>query len=125
MRKDTYRFSSCCFLLIHYLVSHKKITGDVVTSFSCSNKIKKLCDYHGQIIATKIDFKYIADIILKNDVLIEESRGISVLGHIPERDGILTAMILIEYIAKSGKSINEPIEEIYDIAGPFALKETI
>ena len=112
-------------LLIHYLVSHKKITGDVVTSFSCSNKIKKLCDHHGlnhQV--TKIGFKYIADIILKNDVLIggEESGGISVKGHIPERDGIWTAMILIEYIAKSGKSINELIEEIYDITGPFCFK---
>ena len=112
-------------LLIHYLVLEKKMSGEVVTSFSCSNKIKKLCDYHGlKHKVTKIGFKYIADIILENDVLIggEESGGISIKGHIPERDGIWTAMILIEYIAKSGKSIDELIEEVYGITGSFCFK---
>ena len=112
-------------LLIHYLVLEKKMSGEVVTSFSCSNKIKKLCAYHRlKHKVTKIGFKYIADIILKNKVLIggEESGGISIQGHIPERDGIWTAMILIEYIAKSGKSIDQLIKEIYKITGSFCFK---
>ena len=97
----------------------------LITSFSCSNKIKKLCAYHKlKHKVTKIGFKYIADIILKNKVLIggEESGGISIQGHIPERDGIWTAMILIEYIAKSGKSIDQLIKEIYKITGSFCFK---
>jgi phosphomannomutase len=59
--------------------------------------------------------------MVKEDVLIggEESGGIAVKGHIPERDGIWMGLILWEFMAKSGKTLDELIEEVYEIVGPF------
>ena len=80
-------------LLIHYMYKVKGQTGDVYSTFSCTSKIQKLCDVYGlKNIVTKIGFKYICDLIVNsgNPFLVggEESGGIAVAGHIPERDGI-------------------------------------
>ncbi len=112
-------------LLIHYLNKHKGLTGKVVTSFSCTGKIKKLCDLYGlEQQTTKIGFKYICDIMVNEDVLIggEESGGIAIKGHIPERDGVWIGLVIWEFMAKSGKSLDELIEEVYDLVGSFAVE---
>jgi len=109
-------------LLIKYLVEEKKLKGKVVISFSLSPKIKKMCDHYGldyQVV--QIGFKNIAGIILEEDVLLggEESGGIATKGHIPERDGIWMGLILWEYMVKSGKSLKELIDDVYNIVGEF------
>ncbi|MCO5268772.1 MAG: phosphoglucomutase/phosphomannomutase family protein [Brumimicrobium sp.] len=109
-------------LLIHYMVKYKGLKGKVVTAFSSSPKIKKLCKHYGLEHETvKIGFKYIAGLMVTEDVLVggEESGGIAVKGHIPERDGIWMGMILWEFMAKSGKRLTELIHEVYDIVGGF------
>jgi len=111
-------------LLIHYLHKFKGLTGKVVTSFSCTEKIKKLCGLYGlEQQTTKIGFKYICDIMVEDDVLIggEESGGIAIKGHIPERDGVWIGLVIWEYMAKTGKSLDELISEIYDLVGSFAV----
>ena len=78
-------------LLIHYMVKYKKMKGKVVTAFSCTVKVKQICNHYGLDNETvKIGFKHIADKMITEDVLIggEESGGIATTGHIPERDGI-------------------------------------
>jgi phosphomannomutase len=69
----------------------------------------------------KIGFKYIAGIMIDEDVLLggEESGGIAVKGHIPERDGIWMGLIIWEFMAKSGKTLDQLIDEVYAIVGPF------
>jgi phosphomannomutase len=69
----------------------------------------------------KIGFKYIADIMVAEDVLVggEESGGIATKGHIPERDGIWMGLIIWEFMAKSGKSLDDLINEVYEIVGAF------
>ena len=59
--------------------------------------------------------------MVDEDVLIggEESGGIAVKGHIPERDGIWMGLIIWEYMAKSGKTLDQLIEEVYAIVGAF------
>ncbi|MBO6515852.1 MAG: phosphoglucomutase/phosphomannomutase family protein [Bacteroidia bacterium] len=112
-------------LLIHYLHKHKGLNGKVVNSFSCTGKIKKLCDLYGlEQQTTKIGFKYICDIMVNEDVLIggEESGGIAIKGHIPERDGVWIGFVIWEFMAKTGKSLDELIEEIYDLVGSFAVE---
>jgi phosphomannomutase len=52
----------------------------------------------------------------------EESGGIAVAGHIPERDGIWIGLIIWEFIAKTGRSLSELVQEIYDIVGKFAVE---
>jgi phosphomannomutase len=109
-------------LLIHYMVKYKKLTGKVVIAFSVSPRIEKMCKHYGlEVITTKIGFKEIATIMVEDDVLIggEESGGIAVKGHIPERDGIWMGLIIWEFMAKSGKTLDELIDEVYEIVGPF------
>ena len=112
-------------LLILYLHKHKGLTGKVVNSFSCTGKIKKLCDLYGlEQQTTKIGFKYICDIMVNDDVLIggEESGGIAIKGHIPERDGVWIGLVIWEFMAKTGTSLDELINEIYDLVGSFAVE---
>jgi phosphomannomutase len=109
-------------LLIHYLVKYKGMKGKVVVAFSVTDKVKKLCEVYGlECQVTKIGFKYICEIMVNDDVLVggEESGGIAVKGHIPERDGVWNALLLMEFMAKTGKSLRELIQEVYDIVGPF------
>ena len=112
-------------LLIHYLCKYKKMKGKVVVAFSVTPRIKRMCAHYGlELQVTKIGFKYICDIMIKEDVLIggEESGGIAIKGHIPERDGIWIGLTLWEFMAKSGKSLKELIKEVYAITGSFAFE---
>ncbi|MCS7073030.1 MAG: phosphoglucomutase/phosphomannomutase family protein [Bacteroidia bacterium] len=111
-------------LLIHYLHHYKGLSGKVVCTFSCTSKIQKLCElYKLPYQVTKIGFKYIAEIMLKEQVLVggEESGGIAVIGHVPERDGIYIGLTIFELMAKTGKTLSQLIEEIYSIVGRFAM----
>lgn len=110
-------------LLIHILHKYKKMTGKVVIAFSVSPKIKKMCRAYGiEVQVTPIGFKHIAEIMVKEDVLVggEESGGIAVKGHIPERDGIWDGLVILEHMAKSGKSLEELINEVYEVVGEFS-----
>ncbi|MBT5859275.1 MAG: phosphoglucomutase/phosphomannomutase family protein [Flavobacteriales bacterium] len=112
-------------LLIHYLVKYKSWSGKVVTAFSCSVKVEQMCKHYGLEQETvQIGFKHIAGKMIKEDVLIggEESGGIATKGHIPERDGIWMGLILFEFMAKSGKSLDDLINEVYEIVGPFSFE---
>lgn len=109
-------------LLLHYLVKYKHQSGKVVTAFSTTPRVKTLADHYGlESEIVKIGFKYIAGMMVEQDVLIggEESGGIAVKGHIPERDGIWMGLIIWEFMAKSGKTLDELIQEVYAIVGPF------
>jgi phosphomannomutase len=112
-------------LLIHYLVKYKGQTGKVCTAFSTTVKIKNMCEHYGlPLEVVKIGFKYICGIMVKEDVLVggEESGGIAIKGHIPERDGIWMGLVIWEFMAKSGKTLNQLIEEVYAITGTFAFE---
>jgi phosphomannomutase len=109
-------------LLIHYLVKYKKMKGKVVTAFSATPRVKKMAEhYHLESQVVKIGFKYICGIMVDEDVLLggEESGGIAIKGHIPERDGIWMGLTIWEYMAKSGKTLDELIQEVYEIVGAF------
>lgn len=109
-------------LLIHYLHKYKNYTGKVVIAFSVSEKVKRLCEHYGlDYEVTKIGFKYICGKMVTEDVLLggEESGGIAVKGHTPERDGIWCGLLLMEFMAKTGKNLNQLIHEVYQITGSF------
>jgi phosphomannomutase len=93
----------------------KGLRGRVVKTFSTSRIVDLLCKKLGlELVTTPIGFKYITDEMLKGDVLIggEESGGIGILGHLPERDGVLNALLLLESVVKSGKGLGEQFAEI-------------
>ncbi len=112
-------------LLMEYLSTFKGYTGKVVKSFSVSDKVQALADHLGlETITTKIGFKYICEHMVQDDVLIgaEESGGIAIKGHIPERDGVWMGLVIMEYCAKTGKTVKELILDIYDKIGSFAVE---
>lgn len=112
-------------LLMQYLHHDKGLSGKIVKSFSVSSKIDKLAKHLNlETITTKIGFKYICEYMITDDVLIgaEESGGIAVKGHIPERDGIWMGLLVLEYMAKTGKSIEQLIDDTYAIVGAFAVE---
>jgi len=109
-------------LLLYYMVEHKGMTGKVVGTFSVTEKLQKLAAHYGlPYEETPIGFKHIAQIIIKEEVIVggEESGGLSVLGHIPERDGVWNGLLLLEFMVKTGKTLTELMEDIYAIVGRF------
>ncbi|NNE27276.1 MAG: phosphoglucomutase/phosphomannomutase family protein [Saprospiraceae bacterium] len=109
-------------LLLYYLKEYKNYDGEVIITFSVTNKMKQLAAQYGlNIQETKIGFKYIAEIMTKDDVLVggEESGGLAVKGHINERDGIWIGLIIMEFMAKTGKSLEALIEDVYAKVGAF------
>lgn len=109
-------------LLLCYMYEHKNLDGKVIITFSVTNKMKELAKQYGlDIKVTKIGFKYIAEIMCNDDVLVggEESGGLAVKGHIKERDGVWIGLVIMEFMAKTGKSLEELIDYIYDKVGSF------
>jgi phosphomannomutase len=109
-------------LLLYYLKEYKNYDGKVIITFSVTNKMEKLARQYGlDIEVTKIGFKYIAEIMCNEDVIVggEESGGLAVKGHIKERDGIWIGLIIMEFMAVTGKSLEALIEDIYSKVGAF------
>lgn len=114
-------------LLIHYLHKYKGLSAKVATGFSSTVKIKKLCEiYNLPLEIVKIGFKHICGLMLKEEILMggEESGGIAVTGHVPERDGIYNGLVIWEAMVKTGKSLQQLIQEIYDLTGAFAFERS-
>ena len=109
-------------LLLLYLHKHKGAEGKVVVAASTTPRVGKLAKKFGlSYDMVKVGFKYIAQQMIDEDVLIggEESGGIAIKGHIPERDGIWMGLVIFEYMVKSGKSLDFLIKEVYELVGEF------
>jgi phosphomannomutase len=109
-------------LLLLYLGKYKGQKGNIIITFSVTDKMKKLAALLDlPIEVTPIGFKYIADIMTQKEVLVggEESGGLAVKGHIPERDGIWIGLMILEFMSVTGKSLKELIQEVYDLVGSF------
>ena len=109
-------------LLLLYLHKYKSMNGKVVVAASTTPRVVKLAEMWGlEHDTVQIGFKHIAQQMINEDVLIggEESGGIAIKGHIPERDGIWMGLVIFEYMAKSGKSLTSLIKEIYELVGEF------
>ena len=109
-------------LLLLHLIRNRKMSGGVICTFSQSVLIKRIAEAYGfPLFETPIGFKHIADLMLREDILIgaEESGGIGVKGHIPERDGILNSLLLLEAIITAEKMPSEIVREIQREFGEF------
>ena len=109
-------------LLIKYLFEVKKLTGKVVRGFSTSDLVRKYCEKNNiELETVPIGFKHISKIMINDDVMIgaEESGGIGIKGHLPERDGIYNGLLYMEMLAEYGKSISELKKEFDDEFGLY------
>ncbi len=109
-------------VLLRHLVERKGLTGGVIKTVSTTRMIDRLTEKFGlQLFETPIGFKHICELMLSNDILMggEESGGLGVKGHIPERDGILMGLLLLEAMAMSGKGLRQLLSETMDEIGHF------
>ena len=108
-------------LLVKYLHTEKKMDGIIVKTFSTSDMLDKQAEKYGlSLEVTPIGFKYVADIIINGNVLAggEESGGLAVKGHLPERDGIYIGLLIAEMMATSGKTLSGLVQDLFDEFGP-------
>ncbi len=109
-------------VLVQYLIEHRKWSGAVVKSLSVSNLVDNVCQHYGvKLYTTPVGFKYIGELMMTNDVLIggEESGGIGLKNHIPERDGPLVGLMLAEMLSKVKKPFSEILYNIESRFGKF------
>lgn len=114
-------------LSLRYLVEKRGWKGPVIRTVSTTSMIDRLAKrYELPIYETPVGFNHIADYMLKGDVLIggEESGGISFRGHIPEGDGLLMGLLLLEIVADSGATLYELVEDMLKDVGPAFYQRT-
>ena len=107
-------------LLLKYFIEEKKMTGEVAKSFSVSQIIDTMCKKYGVVLhETPVGFKYLCRLMVERDILIaaEESGGIGVKGHLPERDGTYIGLLLAEIMATRKKKLSELVTELMEEFG--------
>jgi phosphomannomutase len=107
-------------LLLKYFIEEKKMTGEVAKSFSVSQIIDKMCKKYGLVLhETPVGFKYLCRLMVERDILIaaEESGGLAVKGHLPERDGTYIGLLLAEIMATRKKKLSELVTELMEEFG--------
>lgn len=117
-------FSSHCIftIILKHLIEYKKLHGAVVKTVSTTAMIDLLAaKFALTLYETPIGFKHICELMLDKDVIMggEESGGLGVKGHIPERDGILLGLLLMEIMAVNGKGLRQLLDETMDEIGHF------
>jgi alpha-D-glucose phosphate-specific phosphoglucomutase len=112
-------------LLFDYLVRVKKMTGGVARSVATSHLVDAVAKAHDiQVYETPVGFKYVGELISQDKIIIggEESAGLSIKGHVPEKDGILACFLVAEMVAREGKPVGQLLEELYQRVGRFITK---
>lgn len=104
----------CYAVLLQWLLKRKPWTGVVTRAFNTTRMLDRIArKYDRELIEHGIGFKYVADVVLSGrEVLIggEESGGIGIPRHLPERDGILNSLLIANVMAEEGKSLGELVE---------------
>ena len=108
-------------LLVKYLYEERGLRGDIVKTFSTTDMLDRMGEAYGLTVqTTPIGFKYIAGTIIDGDVLVggEESGGMAVKGHIPERDGLYIGLTVAEMMVKRERTLSGLVRELMDEFGP-------
>jgi len=112
-------------LLLLYLLEDRGLRGGVIQTICGTALIDKICKMYGlKMYETSVGFKYIADIINKKNILLggEETGGVAFKGWLPERDGILSGLLILEMIASRKKSLTKILDRINKTYGVYVYK---
>ena len=107
-------------ILTDYLFESRGWTLGVARSVATSHLIDRVAKYRGiKLYETPVGFKFIGELINKDEIILggEESAGLSIHGHYPEKDGILACLLAAEAVAARGKSLTEQLNELYEKVG--------
>ncbi len=112
-------------LLLDYLIRVRKLEGGVARSVATSHLIDAVAKKHGvPVYETPVGFKYIGELICQDKLVIggEESAGLTIKGHVPEKDGILACFLVAEMVAREGKTVRQLLERLYGEVGRFVTR---
>lgn len=112
-------------LLLDYLIRVRKLEGGVARSVATSHLVDAVARKHGvPVYETAVGFKYIGELISQDKIVIggEESAGLTIKGHVPEKDGILACFLVAEMVAHEGKTVRELLERLYGQVGRFVTR---
>lgn len=112
-------------LLLDYLVRVRGMKGGVARSVATSHLVDAVAAKHGvEVYETPVGFKYVGELISQDKIIIggEESAGLSIKGHVPEKDGILACFLVAEMVAREGMSVKRLLERLYGQVGTFVTK---
>ncbi|MEX2080066.1 MAG: phosphoglucomutase/phosphomannomutase family protein, partial [Dehalococcoidia bacterium] len=109
-------------ILVEYLLGERGLRGPIVKSVTTTAMASVLAKHYGvPVIETPVGFKHIGPVMTERDALIggEESGGYGFRGHLPERDGILAGLLLLDFVARTGKRPSELLERVFAITGEY------
>jgi phosphoglucomutase len=109
-------------LLFDYLVETRGWKNGVAKSVATTNLINALAQKHGvELYETPVGFKYIGELIMQDKIAIggEESAGLSIRHHVPEKDGVLAGLLCCEAVARRGKPLGEQLNELCNQVGSY------
>lgn len=109
-------------LLFDYLVESRGWKNGVAKSVATTNLINALARHHNvELHETPVGFKYIGELIKQDKIAIggEESAGLSIRHHVPEKDGVLAGLLCCEMVARRGKSLGHQLKELFVKVGSF------
>lgn len=109
-------------VLFDYLIETRGWKNGVCKSVATTNLINALAEHHGvELYETPVGFKYIGELIKQDKIAIggEESAGLSIRYHVPEKDGVLAGLLCCEAVARRGKSIKQQIQDLFVKVGSF------
>ena len=103
----------------------RRISGGVARSVATSHLIDAVARHHNiEVFETPVGFKYIGELISQDKIVIcgEESAGLSIKGHVPEKDGILACFLVAEMVAHEGQPVRVLLERLYEKVGRYLTK---
>ena len=109
-------------LLFDYLVETRGWKNGVAKSVATTNLVNAMAEYHKvPLYETPVGFKYIGELIIEDKIGIggEESAGLTIRGHVPEKDGIIAGLLVAEMVASRGKSVGAQLREMFAKVGSF------
>lgn len=112
-------------LLFDYMIRVRGMNGGVARSVATSHLVDAVArHYNMPVYETPVGFKYIGELITTGKILIggEESAGLSIRGHVPEKDGILACLLVTEMVAKEGKGLGDLLTGLYKRVGKFVTR---
>jgi phosphoglucomutase len=107
-------------MLVDYLIESRGWKGAVARSVATTQLIDRVAKlHHRELLETPVGFKYIGEYIKEGRIILggEESAGLSILGHTPEKDGILACLLITEMVASRGKSLKNQLNELFSRVG--------
>lgn len=108
-------------LLAYYLLEIRKERGAIVKTLSTTSMLNKLGKiYDVPVFETGVGFKYVAPKMIETNAMIggEESGGYAFRGNVPERDGILAGLYLLDFMVKTGKKPSQLLQMLFEVVGP-------